>query len=207
MPDCDYCGESFADEDAYLSHLAADHEEGELGAIDRRRVAGHQGDSEGSGLPVGPILLAALLAFAGAIVVYVTFSLGGGGGQGSCSTHCHGTINVTIDGTEIDFSQQRYQLQADRFHFEAGNGEIWHTHASGVTLGEAMSTLGIDVSENTVTFQGTTYRDGDEGTEVVVEAAGEPVDPESYVLQGVSNPDNVDQADHVRIVVRTNGSG
>ena len=38
MPDCDYCEESFADEDAYLDHLADVHE-GELGAIDRRRVA------------------------------------------------------------------------------------------------------------------------------------------------------------------------
>jgi len=81
MPECDYCGESFADEDAYLDHLAAAHE-GELGRIDRRRVADHQGASgdgdEGVGL--GPVILVGLLALAGVLVVYVTFFMGGGNG-------------------------------------------------------------------------------------------------------------------------------
>jgi hypothetical protein len=34
MPNCDYCGDSFADEDAYLDHLATDHDESELGSIE-----------------------------------------------------------------------------------------------------------------------------------------------------------------------------
>lgn len=77
MPDCDYCGATFDGEDAYLDHLAADHE-GELGSIDERRVADHEGESDG-GIPLGPAVLVGLLVLAGGLVVYVTFILGGSG--------------------------------------------------------------------------------------------------------------------------------
>jgi hypothetical protein len=80
MPECDYCEASFGDEDAYLDHLAAEHE-GELGAIDRRRVEAHDGDGDG-GLSLGPVVLVALLALSGALVVWVTFFTGGTGGGG-----------------------------------------------------------------------------------------------------------------------------
>jgi hypothetical protein len=78
MPDCDYCGASFDDEAADLDDLAADHEERELGSIDRRRVADHDGGDDG-GFPLGPAVLIGLLVFAGGLVVYVTFIMGGGG--------------------------------------------------------------------------------------------------------------------------------
>jgi hypothetical protein len=80
MEECDYCGESFPDEDAYLDHLAAEHE-GELGRIDRRRVASHDTDDD-EGLELGPTVLVGLLVLAGLIVVYVTFFMGGGGNGG-----------------------------------------------------------------------------------------------------------------------------
>jgi len=80
MPECDYCGESFADEDAYLEHLAAEHE-GELGRIDRRRVADHDASDEG-GISLGPLVLVGLLVLAGGLVVWVTFFMGGGGNGG-----------------------------------------------------------------------------------------------------------------------------
>jgi len=78
MPDCDYCGESFSDEDSYLDHLAADHR-GDLGSIDKRRVAAHEGSGEGGGFPLGPAILVGLLVFAGVVVVFVTFNFGGNG--------------------------------------------------------------------------------------------------------------------------------
>jgi hypothetical protein len=81
MPECDYCGESFDDEDAYLDHLGSAHE-GELGRIDRRRVADHQSGSDGEGGSLGPTILVGLLLLAGVLVVYVTFFMGGGGGGG-----------------------------------------------------------------------------------------------------------------------------
>lgn len=76
MPECDYCDASFGGEEAYLDHLAADHE-GELGSIDRRRVADRGGDDEG--LALGPVVLVGLLVAAGGLVVWVTFLMGGSG--------------------------------------------------------------------------------------------------------------------------------
>lgn len=75
MAECDYCGESFDGEDAYLDHLAASHE-GELGAIDRRRVENRGGDGESS-VPLGMVILGVLVVLAIGLAVYVT-QLGGG---------------------------------------------------------------------------------------------------------------------------------
>jgi len=76
MADCDYCGASFDGEDAYLDHLAAEHE-GELGSIDQRRVA-DRADDDG-GIALGPVVLGGLVVFGLALAVYATLVTGGGG--------------------------------------------------------------------------------------------------------------------------------
>lgn len=215
MPDCDYCGESFEDEQSYLEHLAATHE-GELGSIDRRRVAEITSDDEG--LPTGPLVLGGVLLFAAALVAYVLLGLNGASGGATVngvtveqtpgavtqSDHAHGTINVTIAGDELDFSRPEFQRPREfsAFHFEGGNGQVWHKHASGVTLRYAMATLGIGVTESSVTYDGTTYRDGDSGTTVSVTVNGTPVDPRTYELSGASDQ-NPQDGDRIKIVVTT----
>lgn len=75
MPDCDYCGESFADEDAYLDHLGAEHY-AELGSIDKRRVDDHaKADDDGLsvGVIAGVVVGVAILAAGG----YLLFAGGG----------------------------------------------------------------------------------------------------------------------------------
>ena len=207
MPDCSYCGESFDAEDAYFAHLEAVHED-ELGPIDRRRIGG--GDEEG-GLGSRSILLAALVVIPVVVAAYVLLFAGNGGGASGIpepeqtpsdvSTHEHGTINVTIDGTGLDFSRAEFQnpRQYPDFHFERGT-EIWHAHAEGVTLQYAMWTLGIGVTENSVRYDGQTYTAGN--ATVIVDVNGEPVDPASYELSGASDA-NPEAGDHIRIVVRT----
>jgi hypothetical protein len=76
MPDCDYCEETFEDEDSYLEHLEASHAD-ELSRIDQRRIdertAGESVDSNlvtyvGIGLAVvilGGALLWGLSSFGG----------------------------------------------------------------------------------------------------------------------------------------------
>jgi hypothetical protein len=212
MPDCSYCGDAFDAEGEYLDHLAAEHES-ELSAIDHRRLK--QREDDDSGLPIGPLVLGGVIGVALLLVVYVTVFLGDGSSTAAGdvaqqpgemgSAHEHGTINVTIDGRTLDFSRERYQLAADRFHFEDGT-DVWHKHATGVTVEYAMSTLGIEVSENSVRFDGTTYNESDPGTSITITVNGEPVDPATYVVQGESAA-NAEQGDHIRIGVETNSTG
>lgn len=205
MPDCDYCSESFGGESDYLDHLAADHED-ELGPIDRRKV-----ENRGAGptdllanLPTGPIALVLVIAATVGVIVYVTFFLGGSGtgtGPGSGqpynigSVHYHGTMEMSVLGDPVDFSQDRYQFSTTgvrAFHFEGGGGRRWHAHAQGVTLHWAMQSLGINVTRNTVTFEGTIYRDSDPNVSVAVTVNGQSVTPSKYVLR---------EGDQVRIAV------
>lgn len=189
MPECDYCGATHESETAHLEHLEAEHYD-ELGPIDKRRVGDDDGDG---GFPTGPVAIGVVLLAATGIVGYVVFVAGGSsGGIGQAgSAHYHGGIEVTITGDTVDFSQPQYQVQDRRFHFEKGDGSEWHAHATGVTLEYGMSTLGIGIGENSVTFNGTEYVDG-EGYEVIIQVNGEDVSP-GYVLT---------DGDDIRIVVR-----
>ena len=78
MVDCEYCAESFDGDDAYLDHLADAHD-GELGAIDRRRVDEHTGGKDDGALPIGPIVIGIVVVFAIGLTVYVTQLSGGDG--------------------------------------------------------------------------------------------------------------------------------
>lgn len=220
MPDCDYCGDAFDDEQSLLEHLDAEHGS-ELGAIDRRRVDA-AGGSDDDGLPTGPIVLGVILGISALIGGYVVFAGGFGGSDGGTSVngidvertpgqvseaaHGHGTIEMTVDGQRVDFGAAEYQRprEFDAFHFEGGDGRVWHKHADGVTLEYAMATLGIDVSQEGVTVNGETYRDNDANTTVSVTVNGEPVAPASYELKGASAANAAD-GDTVRIVVTTDG--
>lgn len=111
MPDCDYCGESFGDEGAYLDHLAAVHE-GELGSIDERRVAERDADAGGS-VPLGPAVLVALLVAAGGLVVYVTFLMGGSGDTAAAKS-------LPDHGADAVVSQVRTEESSGRGHVPQG---------------------------------------------------------------------------------------
>ena len=192
MPECDYCGATHDSEGAHLDHLESEHYD-ELGPIDKRRV-----DDRGSGfdVPVGPIAIGVFLVAAAGILGYVVFVAGGNGSQEIGpyqSDHYHGTMEMTVLGDDVDFSQSQYQVRDNRFHFEGGNGQRWHAHATGVTFGYAMNALGFDVSTNpnTLVYRGDTYTDG-EGYEVVLEVNGDSVGTD-YVLK---------QDDDIRVVVR-----
>ena len=214
MTECDYCGASVPEDD-YLDHLGDEHYDA-LGRIDRRRVDDASGEERD--VPTGPIALLAIVGITVAAIVYLAFFSGSSAatveGHEVAQTptdlrsqHTHGPIDVTIAGEELNFSRAEYQRyrQYPAFHFEpgAGEGELWHVHAEGVTLEYAMATLGIGVTETSVTFEGTTYRDADPDWKVSVTVNGDPVDPATYVLEGVGDLEAAhERGDHVRIVVR-----
>ncbi|MFB6149743.1 MAG: hypothetical protein ABEJ48_08770 [Halobacteriales archaeon] len=203
MPECQYCDASFDSEEAYLEHLEAAHPD-DLGPIDRKRLGVDpiSDDGDESGISLGILVLGFVIVVA-VIIAGGVVLLTSGGNSGSTvdaaqqptnvgSAHYHGTMEVIITGERVDFSQDRYQLQADAFHFEGGDGTRWHVHAEGVTLEFALATLGIDVTESSVTYAGTTYRDSSAEYSVRITVNGESVTPSEYVLQ---------PEDRVRIVV------
>ena len=213
MRDCPHCAASFEadDEAASLEHLRDEHPD-EFGSVDRRRLDQLRGDSDDDGVSSTALLLGGLTVVVVGIVVFVTFGLGGSSpdeGVAAARTpsnvggaHYHGTMEVVVLGDRVDFSRQEYQLQANAFHFEGGDGRVWHGHAEAVTLEWAMASLGIGVTETSVTFEGTTYSDSDPEYTVSVTVNGEPVDPATYVLTGASDAGAAgSQGDHVRIVV------
>ncbi len=198
MPECSYCDAEFADEAAYLEHLRDAHDD-DLDRIDQKRTGLDEPEADGP-----PVALYAVLVGGVALALVGVYLVAGGSGSGGSAggptdlgaVHYHGAIQVTIDGQPLDFSRERYQLQDDYFHFEGGNGDRWHVHGRGVTLAYAMETVGIELRDggDTLAFDGTTYRDGDSGTNVSVTVNGESVAPGEYVLQ---------EGDTVRIVAET----
>jgi hypothetical protein len=210
MPDCPHCPESFEGETAYLEHLRDDHPD-EFGPVDERRLDQLHGD-DGEPVSSTALLLGGLAVAVVGVVLFVTFGLGGSSADEGVdaartpsnvgSVHSHGIMEMVVLGERVDFSQEQYQLQANAFHFEGGQGRVWHGHAQGVTLEWAMASLDIQVTADSVTFEGTTYRDSNPEYDVSVTVNGESVDPSAYVLQGPSDAAAAgSRGDHVRIVV------
>lgn len=110
--------------------------------------------------------------------------------------HIHGNITFTVDGDTVDFTRDEYQNAGHSafFHFEGGDA-YWHAHSWSVTLKYAMSTLqGINVTENSVTYNGTTYDRGE--AQITIQVNGESVDPSTYFLK---------DGDQVTITVESEG--
>jgi hypothetical protein len=153
------------------------------------------------------------------------------------ATHEHGLVSVEYDGETLDFADPRYLENDECFHFhedeaEGGDGAgayaddghdhasdghdhasdgaaepaLWHAHCGNVTLEYALGTLGVEVSEDRVVVDGRTY-DAADGDTVSVTVDGEPVDPETYVLDGVESVDDARNGagDDVEIVVGSGG--
>jgi hypothetical protein len=72
VPTCEYCGERVEDEEALLSHLAAEHE-AELGPIDRRRVEDRPNPST-DGVPT--VLYVAVVLVGLLAVLLIALALG-----------------------------------------------------------------------------------------------------------------------------------
>ncbi|WP_135855421.1 hypothetical protein [Halorussus salinus] len=111
--------------------------------------------------------------------------------------HVHGPMEFTVNGEEVDFSEERFQSGHRHFHFEGGQANPWHAHSWSVTLQYGLNTLsGINVTDDSVTYNGTTYERGPDTTvEFVVN--GESVEPSEYFLK---------DGDDVRVVVQAEES-
>jgi len=95
--------------------------------------------------------------------------------------HSHGTLEANVDGEELNFSQERYTMNDDYFHFHGDeDGSRWHAHSTNLTVRYAISSFDeFDVTNGSVTINESTY-DANETTFLV---NGESVDPDRYVLK------------------------
>ena len=77
------------------------------------------------------------------------------------SAHVHAGFSVVLNGQEIDFSQSRYQVGStgsQLIHMEGGDGTTLHRHATGVTIGEFLHTVRMDIADGCfVADNGTQY--------------------------------------------------
>ena len=126
-------------------------------------------------------------------IIAILFLYGCGAGKNNFgqlgSAHKHADIKVYVSGNQIDLGLPKYQLQSKMVHFEDGDGDVVHVHATGITLGYMLETLGINIGNECLTLDtGNRYCTND-NAKLGVFAKGKGTDweqisyPDEYVIQ------------------------
>lgn len=111
--------------------------------------------------------------------------------------HEHGNLYLEIDGDRQSFDEEKYydgdqyeDGEADHvFHFHPdGNDHYWHMHDERLTLQEALESLPDVAYESrggthVVEYEGETYEDGEDDTEIEIRQRDVDIDPTEYELQ------------------------
>jgi hypothetical protein len=107
------------------------------------------------------------------------------------SAHIHTDIKVYVLGNPIDFSLPKYQLQDKAVHFEDGDGDVVHIHATGITLGYIFKTLRMGIDDQCLTLDtGRKHcNNGNAELKVFVKSIGTNWEqiayPADYIIQGM----------------------
>jgi len=72
------------------------------------------------------------------------------------SAHEHASVLVKLHGDAFDFSGQGFQIKSSYIHFEARDSVTVHKHATGVTIGYLIESIGIGLDDECYTFKGAT---------------------------------------------------
>jgi len=105
------------------------------------------------------------------------------------STHGHVDIKVYVLGNPIDFSVSKFQVRHPAAHFENGDGDVLHTHATGLTLGYFFFTHGMSIDENCLKLDnGNQYcSDGNANLQVFAQSQGQEwekiIYPKDYLFE------------------------
>jgi len=67
------------------------------------------------------------------------------------SIHNHADFKVYILGKSLNFNLPRYQVMEDITHLENNDGDLLHTHATGITLGYFLGSLGMNLNNECIT--------------------------------------------------------
>ena len=86
------------------------------------------------------------------------------------SAHVHAAFAVKLNGTKLDFSDNKYQVKSRFMHVENGDGNTLHRHATGVPVAEFFKSIKMNVTDSCFTNDnGTKYcNNGKENLEFYV---------------------------------------
>jgi hypothetical protein len=74
------------------------------------------------------------------------------------SAHVHAAFAVKLNGTKLDFSDNKYQVKSRFMHVENGDGNTLHRHATGVPIAEFFKSIKMNVTDSCFTNDnGTKY--------------------------------------------------
>lgn len=103
------------------------------------------------------------------------------------SAHKHADIKVYVLGNEIDFGLLQYQLRDRLVHFEEYDGDVLHTHTTGMTFGYMFKTLGMQITDECLkSNEGNKYcTQGDAKLNVFIKNMGSEWEKISYAADYV----------------------
>jgi hypothetical protein len=64
------------------------------------------------------------------------------------SAHVHAAFAVKLNGTKLDFSDNKYQVKSRFMHVENGDGNTLHRHATGVPVAEFFKSIKMNVTDS-----------------------------------------------------------
>ncbi|MFA4820064.1 MAG: hypothetical protein WC613_03860 [Candidatus Aenigmatarchaeota archaeon] len=170
MPKCETCGKEFNTEEGLSSHRADKHD---LSRHEKKELKKHQEEQKKEEIhskikrkkikryALVAILIVAVVAggyFLSTLVSNPSSNNSGSVNLGPVgSTHIHQDFKMYVSGQMVDFSQPKYQLRSSLVHFENGDGNVIHTHATGMTLGYMLGTMNIELTPECLVIDGVRY--------------------------------------------------
>ncbi len=67
------------------------------------------------------------------------------------SAHVHAAFAVKLNGTKLDFSDNKYQVKSRFMHVENQDGDTLHRHATGVPIAEFFKSIKMNVTDSCFT--------------------------------------------------------
>ena len=72
------------------------------------------------------------------------------------SAHVHAAFAVKLNGTQLDFSKDKYQVKSRYMHVENGDGTTLHRHATGVPIAEFFKSIRMNTTDTCFTTDNKT---------------------------------------------------
>lgn len=72
------------------------------------------------------------------------------------SAHVHAAFAVKLNGTQLDFSGEKYQVKSRYMHVENGDGSTLHRHATDVPIAEFFNSIRMNATDTCFTTDNKT---------------------------------------------------